>query len=335
MIDLSTTYLGLNLRTPLVASASPLSENMETIKALAEAGISAIVMHSLFEEQVVQEGLDLDHFLNYGTESYAESLSFFPEAESFQVGPELYLEHIAEAKAAVDVPIIGSLNGSSGGGWLDYAKKIERAGADALELNLYFIPADFTLSGQAIEDRYLEIVRQVVQSVKIPVAVKLSPFFTSTGHFAKALDATGARGLVLFNRFYQPDINLETLEIEPHLLLSSPQEGRLPLTWIGLLYGRIAADLAASTGVHQAKDVLKMLMAGANVTLLASVLLRRGIPYLKTIESELLAWMEAHDYESVKQLRGSMSQLHCPDPAAFERVQYLKTLQSYRYHQPD
>lgn len=331
MIDLSTTYLGLDLRTPLVASASPLSENIESIKALEEAGISAIVMHSLFEEQVVQEGLALDHFLNLGTESYAESLSFFPEAETFQVGPELYLEHISHAKEAVKVPIIGSLNGHSGGGWLDYAQKIEQAGADALELNLYFIPTDLTVSGQDIEHQYLDIVRQVTQSIQIPVAVKLSPFFSSTGHFARALVDAGAKGLVLFNRFYQPDINLETLEIEPHLLLSSPHEARLPLTWIGLLYGRIEADLAASSGVHQAKDVLKMLMAGANVTLLASVLLRRGIQYVTTMEHELVAWMEEHEYTSVKQLQGSMSQLNCHDPAAFERVQYLRTLQNYQY----
>lgn len=329
MIDLSSEYLGLKLKSPLVASASPLSESLDKIKALEEAGAAAIVMHSLFEEQVVKEGLALEHYLNYGTESFAEALSFFPESESFQVGPEGYLEEIAAAKAAVGIPIMGSLNGYSGGGWLDYAQKIESAGADALELNLYFIPTDPELPGQEIEARYLEIVRQVAHSVQIPVAVKLSPFFTNTGYFARELVKAGAKGLVLFNRFYQPDIQLETLEIEPHLLLSSSQEGRLPLTWIGLLYGRLEADLAATTGVHQARDALKMLMAGASVVQMASVLLRRGIAYLSTLEAEMRAWLEEHEYQSVKQLQGSMSQLHCPDPGAFERVQYVKTLQNY------
>ncbi|PIQ24119.1 dihydroorotate dehydrogenase [bacterium (Candidatus Blackallbacteria) CG17_big_fil_post_rev_8_21_14_2_50_48_46] len=331
-MDLSTKYLGLHLRTPLVASASPLSEQLDNIRALEEAGISAVVMHSLFEEQLTQSSLDLDHYTSFANDSFAEALSFFPEPKTFHVGPELYLEHIAQARQSVKIPIIASLNGHSRGGWIEYAKKIEQAGAAALELNLYSIPTDPQLSGAVIEQTYLDIVKEIKTQLNIPVAVKLSPFFTNFGHFAHQLSDLGVDGLVLFNRFYQPDINIETLEMEPHLLLSSPQELRLPLTWIGLLYGRIQADLAATTGVHQAKDVLKLLMAGAKVTQMASVLLRRGIGYVRTLESELLDWLEEHEYHSIEQLQGSMSQTNCPDPSAFERVQYVRMLQGYHAH---
>lgn len=329
-MDLSTHYLGLHLRTPLVASASPLSENLDNIRALEEAGIAAVVMHSLFEEQLLQNSLDLDFYTSFATDSFAEALSFFPEPKHFHVGPELYVEHIAQARQAVRIPIIASLNGFSKGGWLDYAQQIERAGAHALELNLYQIPTDPQLSGAVIEQTYLDIVTAIKSHLNIPVAVKLSPFFTNFGHFAHRLAEVGVDGLVLFNRFYQPDINIETLEIEPHLLLSSPQEQRLPLTWIGLLYGRIPCDLAASTGIHQARDVIKLLMAGAKVTQMASVLLRRGIGYVRTLEADLIDWLEAHEYHSIQQLQGSMSQINCPDPSAFERVQYVRMLQSYR-----
>jgi dihydroorotate dehydrogenase (fumarate) len=326
-MDLSTDYLGLKLRTPLVASASPLSEQLDNIRALEEAGISAVVMHSLFEEQLLQADQDFEFYHQFGTNSFAEAQSFLPSSQGFNVGPEQYLEHIAAARQSVKIPIIASLNGYSRGGWIDYAQKIEQAGADALELNLYQIPTDPQLSAAVIEQTYLDIVHEVKSNLNIPIAVKLSPFFTNFGHFAHQLSELGVDGLVLFNRFYQPDINIETLEVEPHLLLSSPQELRLPLNWIGLLYGRIEADLAASTGVHQAKDVLKLLMAGAKITQMASVLLRRGIGYVRTLELELLTWLEEHEYTSVRQLQGSVSQLHCPDPSAFERAQYVRTLQ--------
>lgn len=331
-MDLSTSYLGLDLRSPLVASASPLSESLDNIKRLEEAGAAAIVMHSLFEEQLTQDSLELDHHLSFATESYAESLSYFPEPETYHVGPELYLDHITEARAAVDIPIIASLNGHTHGGWLHFAKRMEIAGANALELNLYDIPTNPSLTAAQIESGYLKIIQSVIASVKIPVAVKLSPFFTNLVHFAHGVAEAGARGLVLFNRFYQPDINLDTLEIEPHLLLSSPQEMRLPLNWIGILYGRTPLDLAATTGVHQAKDVIKMMMVGANVTMMASVLLRRGPDYVRMIEEEIREWMAEHEYSSIRQMQGSMSQKYCADPSAFERVQYMKTLQSYRLH---
>ncbi len=326
-MDLSTHYLGMELRTPLVASASPLSENLDNIRALEEAGISAVVMHSLFEEQLVQSHDELEHYHSFASDSFAEAQSFFPGSPHFHVGPERYLEHIAAARQSLKIPIIASLNGYSRGGWIRYAKELEAAGANALELNLYQIPTDPMLSAAVIEQNYLDIVHEIKCSITIPVAVKLSPFFTNFGHFAHQLSALGADGLVLFNRFYQPDINIETLEVEPHLLLSSPQELRLPLTWIGLLFGRIEADLAASTGVHQAKDVLKLLMAGAKITQMASVLLRRGIGYVRTLELELIHWLEEHEYDSIRQLQGSVSQMYCPDPSAFERVQYVKMLQ--------
>jgi dihydroorotate dehydrogenase (fumarate) len=328
-MNLTTTYLGHKLRTPLVPSASPLSENLDNIKRMEDAGASAIVFHSLFEEQLRHDRLELDYHLFQGTESFAEALNYFPEPSEFKVGPEAYVEHIAKAKAACGIPIIGSLNGSTFGGWQSYARQIEQAGADALELNIYSLETDPNLSSEDIEQSYLTILASVKAQVKIPVAVKLSPFFTNFARFARRLDEHGANGLVLFNRFYQPDIELETLEITPNVLLSTPMAMRLPMRWIAILHGRIGASLAATSGIHRATDALKMLMGGADVTMLCSVLLRRGIGHLAVIEREMREWMEEHEYESIEQLKGSMSQKNCPDPSAFERAQYTRALQTY------
>ena len=328
-MNLTTHYLGFKLRTPLVPSASPLSEKIDNIKRMEDAGASAVVFHSLFEEQLRRDHHDLQFYLEQGTESYAESLSFFPNQDEFKVGPEAYLEHIAEAKAAVHIPIIGSLNGATFGGWMKHARAIEQAGADALELNIYNVPSDPDRSPDDIENEYLTILTSIKGQVKIPVAMKLSPFFTNFGQFARRLDRNGANALVLFNRFYQPDIELETLEISPNVLLSTPMAMRLPMRWIAMLYGRIGANLAATSGIHRATDALKMLMAGADVTMLCSILLRRGIEHIKVIEREMTEWMEEHEYESVEQLKGSMSQKNCPDPTAFERAQYMRALATY------
>ena len=328
-MNLTTTYLGLKLRTPLVPSASPLSEKIDNIKRMEDAGAAALVFHSLFEEQVRQDRHQLQYYLDQGTESYAEALTFFPEQAEFKVGPESYLEHIAQAKAAVAIPIIGSLNGSTFGGWMKYARQIEQAGADALELNIYSIPSDPEQSAEDIEASYLSILASVKAQLKIPVAMKLSPYFTNFAQFARRADRIGANALVLFNRFYQPDIELETLEISPNVLLSTPMAMRLPMRWIAMLYGRIGANLAATSGIHRATDALKMLMAGADVTMLCSVLLRRGIGHIQVLEREMREWMEEREYDSVEQLKGSMSQKNCPDPSAFERAQYMRALSTY------
>lgn len=328
-MDLSTTYLGMPLRTPLVPSASPLSESLDNIKRMEDAGASAIVLYSLFEEQLTQDRQQLDAGLTQGTDSFPEALSFFPKPAEFALGPEEYLEHIRKAKAAVRIPIIASLNGNSIGSWTSYAREMERAGADALELNIYYIPTNMECSSQDVERTYLDILRAVKSVVGIPVALKLGPFFSSLAHMARQFDAAGADALVLFNRFYQPDVDLDALEIRPRVLLSTPQALRLPLTWIGILHGRIRADLAATGGVHQATDALKMLMVGARVTMLCSVLFQRGIDHIRTIEHGLCEWMEQHEYASVRQLQGSMSQLNCPDSTAFERAHYVNALQTY------
>ncbi|HKI26870.1 MAG TPA: dihydroorotate dehydrogenase-like protein [Candidatus Sulfotelmatobacter sp.] len=331
MIDLTTTYLGLKLQSPLVVSASPLSRDVEGICRLEEAGASAVVLYSLFEEQLRQEELDLEYHLNAGTESFAESLSYFPQPSEFQTGPEGYLNHIRKAKSSVRIPIIASLNGSTMGGWTKFAGEIERAGADAIECNVYYIPTDPKLSAEDIETTYLDILRAVKATVTIPVAVKLSPFFSNLANMAQRLDAAGADALVLFNRFYQPDIDLEELELRPNVLLSTPQSLRLPLTWIGILFGRIKAGLAATSGVHGAQDVIKLLMVGANVTMLCSALMRHGINHLRHIEREMREWMEEHEYESVAQMQGSMSQIRCPDPGAFERAQYMRAVKGMQH----
>ncbi|HKS73730.1 MAG TPA: dihydroorotate dehydrogenase-like protein [Terriglobales bacterium] len=331
MLDLSTNYLGLKLRTPLVPSASPLSQEIDSIRRLEDAGAAAVVLYSLFEEQLRQETFELDHHLTAGTDSFAESLSFFPHAGEFRLGPEGYLNHIRKAKEAVRIPIIASLNGATVGGWTNYAKQIQQAGADALECNIYSIPTDMNVPGVEIEQTYLEILKAVKSAVTIPVTVKLSPFFSSMANMAKQLDQAGANGLVLFNRFYQPDIDIDELEIKPNVLLSTPQALRLPLTWIGVLFGRVKASLAATSGVHGPEDVIKLLMVGADVTMLCSTLLRNGISHLRYIELGLADWMNKHEYESVEQMKGSMSQLRCPDPSAFERAQYMRAVKSVQH----
>jgi dihydroorotate dehydrogenase (fumarate) len=331
MIDLSTTYLGLKLRSPLVVSASPLSREVEGICRLEEAGASAVVLYSLFEEQLRQEEADLNYHLSAGTESFAESLTYLPQPSEFLTGPEGYLNHIRKAKAATHIPIIASLNGSTIGGWTSFAAEIEKAGADALECNIYYIPTDPLRTSDEIERSYFDILAAVKATVSIPVAVKLSPFFSNMTNMAHRLDKAGADALVLFNRFYQPDINLEELELQPNVLLSTPQALRLPLTWIGILYGRVKAGLAATGGVHGSEDVIKLLMVGANVTMMCSSLMRHGVNHLRHVERGLREWMEEHEYESVTQMRGSMSQLRCPDPGAFERAQYMRAVKGMQH----
>ncbi len=330
-MDLSTKYLGLQLRTPLVASASPLSQEISGIRSLEDAGASAVVLYSLFEEQLRQESLELERDLNAGTESFAESLTYFPRTSEFHTGSEGYLDHIRKAKAAVNIPIIASLNGATLGGWTKFAKQVEQAGADAIECNIYFIPTNTEVLGSEVENTYLDVVREVKTSVHIPIAVKLSPFFSNLANMAKRLDQIGTDGLVLFNRFYQPDIDLEELAIKPNVLLSSPQELRLPLTWIGILYGRIRANLAATSGVYGPKEVIKLLMVGADVTMLCSALLRNGVGHLRHVEQGVREWMEEHEYESVQQMQGSMSQQRCPDPGAFERAQYMRAVKGLEH----
>lgn len=331
MIDLSTNYLGLNLRTPLIASASPLSQEIDGVLRLEDAGASAVVLYSLFEEQLRQESFELDHHLTHGTDSFAEAGSFFPRPNGFHVGPEGYLNHIRKAKRMVSIPIIASLNGTTPGAWAEYAKLIEEAGADALECNIYSIAANPEVTSREVEQQYIDILKAVKSAIKIPVALKISPFFSNMANMAKRLDEAGADALVLFNRFYQPDINLDELEIQPNVLLSTPQDLRLPLTWIGILFGRVRANLAGTSGVHTAEDAVKLLMAGADVTMLCSTLLKHGIGHFSNIEKELREWMEKHEYDSVRQMKGSMSQIRCPDPSAFERAQYMKAVKSMKH----
>jgi dihydroorotate dehydrogenase (fumarate) len=290
-----------------------------------------VVLYSLFEEQLRLERAELHHHLTHGTESFPEALTYFPEPAEFHVGPEQYLKHIAKAKAAVNIPIIASLNGSTPGGWTDYAKQIQQAGADALELNIYSIPTDLDVTAGEVENVYVDIVKAVKSSITIPVTVKLSPFFTNFANVARRLVDAGADGLVLFNRFYQPDIDLESLEVTPNVLLSTPMAMRLPLRWVAILYGRVNASLAATSGIHRASDVVKMLLVGADVTELCSVLMRHGIKQLGVIEAELRQWLEQHEYDSVQQLKGSLSQKHCTDPSAFERAQYMRAISSYPF----
>jgi dihydroorotate dehydrogenase (fumarate) len=329
MSDLSTSYLGLTLTSPLVASAGPLSESIDNIRRMEDAGVAAVVLYSLFEEQITLESYHLDHHLSHGTESFAESLTYLPDVHDYKLGPDAYLEHIRRAKAAVRIPVIGSLNGVSTGGWISYAKKIQEAGADALELNVYFIPTDPALTSAAVEQTYVDLVRDVTRSVGIPVAVKLGHFWSAFANVAARLDGAGARGLVLFNRFYQPDFDLDNLEVVPSLTLSSSYELLLRLHWTAILFSHVQADLAITGGVHTAEDVLKAMMAGARVAMMTSALLRHGIEHLTTVRDGLLAWMEAREYESIRQMQGSMSYRSVRDPAAFERANYMKVLSSY------
>ncbi len=329
MADLTTTYLGLSLKNPLVASASPLSKKMESVRQLEAAGVSAIVMYSLFEEQIIQESLKLHRDLTRGIDSYAEALSYLPDYGTYSIGPETYLDHLRKIKQAVSIPVIGSLNGVSTGGWIEYAQKIEQAGADALELNLYYLSTDPELSGAALEERYVTLVRDIRKQLRIPFAVKLSPFYTSLPHFSQKLVGAGADGLVLFNRFYQPDIDLEELDVVPNLVLSTSQELRLPLRWIAILYGRVQADFALTSGVHTAEDMVKAVMAGASVTMVASEFLQRGVNRAAEMLSDLDMWLNEHEYISIAQMKGSMSQQAVAEPAAFERANYMAVLSSY------
>lgn len=328
-MDLTTTYLGLSLKNPIVPSASPLSRELDTVKKLEDAGASAIIMYSLFEEQIQFEAAELTHFLEHGTDSFAEATSYFPEPEDYHMGPDEYLEQIRKIKKTVDIPVIASLNGVSTGGWIDIAKKMQDAGSDALELNVYYIPTDPRLAAEDVEEIYEDVLKAVKNAVRIPVSVKLSPYFTSLANVANKLVNAGADGLVLFNRFYQPDIDVDNLEVTPNLQLSTPVELRLPLRWIALLYGRVGADLAATTGIYSAQDAVKAIMAGANVACMCSALLRHGPGRITEVLNGMKAWMEEHEYTSVEQMKGCMSQKSCPEPAAFERANYMKVLQSY------
>ena len=329
MVDLTSTYLGLKLKNPLVASSSPLSHKVETVRQLEEAGAAAVVLYSLFEEQIIQESLRLHEDLTRGTYQFAEAMTYLPEIGVYSIGPDAYVEHLQKVKQATQFPVIGSLNGVSTGGWIDYAQKIEQAGADALELNLYYLSTDPDLTSAELEETYLTLVRDVCERIKIPVAVKLSPFFTALPNFAKRLVSAGANGLVLFNRFYQPDFDLEELEVVPNLILSNSHELRLPLRWIAILYGRVNADLALTSGVHSATDMIKAVMAGASVSMVASELLQNGVARTGVMLSDLEAWMEEHEYVSIQQMKGSMSQQAVAEPAAFERANYMKVLSSY------
>jgi dihydroorotate dehydrogenase (fumarate) len=321
--------MGMTLKNPIVPSSSPLSHTVEGIRRLEDAGAAAVVMYSLFEEQITAESLYLDYYLSHGTDSYPESLNYFPEMQSYNVGPNEYLDLIGRAKEAVSIPIIGSLNGISTGGWIDYASLIEEAGANALELNVYYIPTSTYLMGAEVEHIYTDILQAVKNVVSIPVAMKLSPYFSSTANMAQRLWEGGADALVMFNRFYQPDFDLETLEVAPHLALSDSEELRLPLRWVAILYGRVALDFAITTGMHTYQDVLKALMAGAKVAMMASELLQNGVGRIREILAEMKQWMQEHEYESVSQMVGSMSQRNVINPTAFERANYMKMLASY------
>lgn len=329
MVDLSTTYLGIKLKSPLVASSSPLTQKVDTIQKMEDAGLSAVVLYSLFEEQITQESLKLHHDLLRGSESYAEALTYLPDYGQYSIGPEKYIEYIKKVKKAVNIPVIGSLNGVTTGGWIEYAQKIEQAGADALELNLYYLATDPEMTSSSLEDNYIHLVQDIRHKIKIPIAVKLSPFFTALPNFARRLQQAGANGLVLFNRFYQPDFDLEKLEVVPNLVLSNSHEVRLPLRWIAILYGKIEIDFALTSGVHTAEDMLKAVMAGANITTIASTLLQNGVGAATEILSMAKTWLEEHEYESISQMRGSMSQQAVGDPATFERANYMRVLSSY------
>jgi dihydroorotate dehydrogenase (fumarate) len=329
-MDLQTTYLGLSLKHPVVPSANPLSRSLSGLRSMEDAGASAVVLYSLFEEEINAESHTLDRYLTEGTDSFAEALSYFPEATEYRtVGPDKYLNHIRQAKEALDIPVIGSLNGISTGGWVRYARLIEEAGADALELNIYYLPTDIHLTAVEVERIYLDVLHDVKLTTSIPVAMKLSPYFSATANMAHRLAEQGADGLVLFNRFYQPDLDLENLEVVPHLILSRSDELRLPLRWTALLYGRVATDLAITTGIHTAEDALKGVAAGANVVHMASELLRNGVGRIGQVVDGMSQWLEEQEYESLAQLRGSMSQINCGAPAAFERANYIQTVGSY------
>ena len=330
-MDLTTTYLGFELKNPIIVSASPLSRDVSNVRALEDAGAAAVVMYSLFEEQIRHETHELDHYLSYGTESFAEASTFLPDmdVDAYHCGPIDYLDHIARLKDAVDIPVIASLNGTTSGGWIEYARGMEAAGADAIELNVYHVATDPLEPGSVVEHRYLDVLTEIKRNVRIPVAIKVGPFFSSFAHLARRLDGAGMDGLVMFNRFYQPDIDLENLTVVPNIQLSPPSALKLPLRWIAILYGQLQADMAATSGVHQAEDVIKMMMVGANAVMMCSALLRNGIGHIWQVLGEVEAWMEAHEYVSIQEMRGSMSQQTCSDPSAFERENYMQALNTY------
>ncbi len=329
-MDLSTKFLGLKLKNPIVPSSSPLSKDLGTLKSLEDAGASAVVLHSLFEEQITYEAQEYDYFTTFGTESYAEALTYFPKQNEYYLGPEEYLEHIQKAKSSLSIPVIGSLNGVSNSGWTKYAKLIEEAGADAIELNVYYIATDIKTDGREIEEIYLRNLKEIKSAVKVPVSMKLSPYFSATANFCKKLDDAGADGLVLFNRFYQPDLDIEKLEVVPDLSLSTNWELRLPLRWIAILFGKVKASLAATSGVQTHIDVLKVLMAGGDVAMICSELLRNGVAKITNILENLEKWLEEHEYESIEIMKGSMSQKSVADPSAFARANYMKILNTYK-----
>jgi len=326
MAELKTKYLGLEVKTPLVASASALSKKLDNVKEMEDAGLGAVVLYSLFEEEIIHESLALDHFLTRGSESFAEAITYFPDLGNYNTGPDKYLKMISNAKEAVDIPVIGSLNGISTGGWIKHAKLIEEAGADALELNMYFLPSDPKLTADELEKAQIALVKDIKKSIKIPLAVKLSPFYTSIPHFAGAVAAAGAKALVLFNRFYQPDLNITDLEVVPKLELSTSADLLLPMRWIAILYDRIHTDFALTSGVHTAEDIVKAIMAGASVAMTASALVKHGIRRASSLIEELAQWMNEYDYKSVDQMRGSLNQKKVAEPAAFERANYMKAL---------
>lgn len=327
-MDLSTEYMGLKLDNPLVAAASPLSRQLGNVRRMEDAGLGAIVLFSLFEEELDPDGRLERYTSDHGRRSLP-ALEYFPDHAAYDTGPDAYLAHIEAVKQTVDIPVIASLNGTTPGGWIEYARQMEAAGADALELNIYYIPTEIDLSGQEVEDRYLDVLTTVKQTVDIPVAVKLSPYFSAMAHMAVQLDAAGCDALVLFNRFYQPDIDVESRKVFPHVMLSTPQDMRLPLRWIAILHGQIKADMAATGGIHTVEDIVKMIMAGAQVTQLAAALLKYGIDYGRELQMNLEDWLEEHDCDNLDPLRGTLSQSRCADPTAFERANYLKAFSTY------
>jgi dihydroorotate dehydrogenase (fumarate) len=329
-MNLKTKYLGIELKNPIVPSASPLSRSLDSMKRLEDAGASAIVMYSLFEEEIAHESDELDHYLHYGTESYAEALTYFPRADEYNLEPDAYIDLLRKAKESLGIPVIPSLNGITSGGWIKYARHFEEAGADAVELNVYYIPSDPRLTSHDVEERYLNVLTAVRDSIGLPIAVKLSPYFSSFSHFAEGAVGAGANGLVMFNRFYQPDIDVEKLEVVPGVTMSDSSAIRLPMRWIAMFYGRLKASLAATSGVHTAEDVLKLVMAGADVTMMCSALLQHGPKHIQTVLADLTKWMEEHEYESIEQMKGSMSQKSVADPSAFERANYVKALNRFK-----
>jgi dihydroorotate dehydrogenase (fumarate) len=333
-MNLTTRYMGLTLKNPMVASASPLSQRVDTIRQLEDQGASAVVMFSLFEEQIQHDLAAMEHFMAFGTESFGEALSYFPAVDDFDVGPTQYLELVRKASAAVDIPIIASLNGTSERGWVDFASLMQEAGAKGLELNIYYIPTEMRRTGSEVEEQYLDVLARVRAAVTIPIAVKVGPYFSAFANMAARLDRAGADALVLFNRFYQPDFDIETRTVVPSLALSRPDEIRLPLLWIALLRGRVNASLAATTGVHSAVEAIKYLMAGADVVMSTSALLQQGPAFLSRLLADFSAWMDRKGYDSVDQLRGSMSQQSIPDSTSFVRSNYIKVLESYRPSTP-